>query len=217
MSLDLTIYRQYNPDLKDMSDAELQQHYERYGKYESHRIADQTQLDAHLKDFVPCDYRELNPDLLGLDDTELKDHFLRFGRMERRKSRKVSVITLNETDYEFVRKVNFDEAVNALGTISRQLLDTKKEFLEHSLAGISMYVVRKIYQRARKLDSNTQRYIYQKAIVMFIESLYQRGQLDFTDFRQLSKEAGNCIKLFDQQYMDLISTMTGCCGREVKA
>ena len=81
--LDLDFYRTYYPDLKDLTDSELINHYNNHGKNED-RVESQESFKLKFPNFSFSVYRNANPDLKDMSDIELLKHFINIGRFENR-------------------------------------------------------------------------------------------------------------------------------------
>ena len=82
---DSHIYRELNPDLKNLNDDQCRDHYSIHGKKEKrsyfYDLPDGFDINA---------YRQYNKDVAGLTDKECKMHYIKYGLKENRKYRYVN-------------------------------------------------------------------------------------------------------------------------------
>lgn len=105
-------YRLLHEDLTHLSDAELVNHFERYGRREgrSPRFTEEHEALLSPDTFIPAHYRLLNPDLADFDDMALARHFLVYGAPEQRRTRLTpkELEALDHFDLDDYRSLNPD-------------------------------------------------------------------------------------------------------------
>lgn len=96
--IDWELYRTYNHDLSHMNQAQLIEHYTKYGRYEKRKFAHDLP-----EDFDVSIYREKHDDLRDFSDEELKRHYTLHGKDEQRayrlndkRNRKISRKTVKD-------------------------------------------------------------------------------------------------------------------------
>jgi hypothetical protein len=84
MPFDPEIYRLYNEDLADYTEAQLLEHFTRHGELEG-RIYSRNDLDSLPSDFDSHSYKSMHKDLRHMTHAEAVSHYLRFGVAEGRR------------------------------------------------------------------------------------------------------------------------------------
>jgi len=200
MEFDLGIYREYNDDLKHMTDEELEVHNRTYGTLEK-RIKSQTDINEALLGFDVAGYRQLNLDLAALDDETLKKHWVKHGRKEGRLHYFDKDYSLTSTDLEYIRKVDFRKVVKYIEEVVERACnyqgklaidaDLKKE-------KIAAFLIEVINKTDKGLPKDTKRYLFAHVFPIFVEYLYSTGALYHADFLKWREVAVRDVGLFDQ-------------------
>ena len=199
---DLKIYREYNDDLKEMSDEELETHNRIYGSLEN-RIKSQADVDRILAGFDISGYRKLNLDLAALEDEELKRHWVKHGRKEGRVFYVDKDYSISDTGLEYVRKVDYRKVVKHIEEVVERVCNYQGKLPLTNVADlkkdkVATFIIDSINKTDKALPKDTKRYIFAHVFPIFVEFLYNSGVLFHADFLKWREIAIRDVGLFDE-------------------
>lgn len=214
-TLDVDIYRNYNDDLASLSDEQLQEHFRNFHEREPQRITCQKDIKKFLKKykFDVKLYRKENADLVGTDE-DLVKHFVKYGHKEPRKGSiidNISPVELSDADMEYVRTVEFKRVKGNVKDLVGRIVDNKNVLVDSNINSLAAYLIKIVERTDSKATSETKRYLFGLALPLCVDVLYWRGELFFDDYIKLRREAEKSVGLFDKFFLEVTSSLGGCC------